>query len=221
MEETRMHRVNLIRFGAVFGLLVALLASTVAVGSAQDGGSSLTIHNRLCPVEYSGDDVFGDCHGNPQDAGLEFAIDGPVSDAGATDGNGDITFGGLPAGTYNISGGVPGDFASTVVYCSVEDDPENMLEVTSTATGVSVDLPEATNVVCDWYNIPFDLKGDDGGTDDDGTDDGGTTTPPTTLPATGAGTAAGESNTGLMFGGLAVLALAGLAVVSRRRAFKL
>lgn len=215
-----MHRFGFVRLAAGLGLLLALLASTMMTGSAQEANASITIHNRICPVEYAGDDIFGDCHGTPQDAGLEFAIDGPVSDSGATDGNGDITFAGLPAGTYEISGGVPGDFADTAVYCSVEDDPENMLAVTPTAIGVSIELPAGTNVVCDWYNIPYDLRGDDGGDDDDDDNGGQTPTKPTTLPSTGAGTAAGETDAAFVLGGMAVIALAGFAVVTRRRALR-
>jgi hypothetical protein len=206
-------------------MVMALLFGTLVSGSAQAADSSITIHNRICPVGYNGNDIFGDCHGNPQTSNLGFTISGPASDSGTTDGDGNITFSGLPAGTYNISGGVPGEFASTVVYCSVEDDPNNTIAVTSTDTGVSIDLPASTNVICDWYNIPFNLKGDEGGTTTGGTTTGGTTTTTggtttttTTLPATGAGTVAGESDAIFYLGGLLALMLGGFAVVTRRRA---
>lgn len=208
-----MRQVGLVRLVGGLAVALALLGATISTGEAQGGTASLTIHNRLCPSEYSGDDVFGDCHGNPQNSGLEFAITGPVSDSGPTDANGNITFGGLPAGAYEISGGVPGEFASTVVYCSVNEDPNNVLPVTSTATGVSIDVPDGAAVVCDWYNIPFDLSGNG---DDDGDDDDTATT----LPNTGAGVAGGHGDAGLFLGGAAVLALAGMALVSRRRALR-
>ncbi|HET8522602.1 MAG TPA: hypothetical protein VFL82_05165 [Thermomicrobiales bacterium] len=211
-----MKRTGVLRFGAVFTVAMALVFGTLGSGAAQAADSSITIHNRICPVGYNGNDIFGDCHGNPQTSNLDFSISGPASDSGATDADGNITFSGLPSGTYNISGGVPGEFASTVVYCSVEDDPNNTIAVTSTDTGVSIDLPASTNVVCDWYNIPFDLKGD-GGTTSGGTTSGGTTTT-TTLPATGAGTVAGQSGTVFYLGGLLALVLGGFAVVMRRRA---
>jgi hypothetical protein len=215
-----MKRTLVLRLGAGFVIVMALLFGTLASGSAQAADSSITIHNRICPVEYNGDDIFGDCHGNPQTSNLEFTISGPASDSGATDADGNIAFSGLPTGTYNISGGVPGEFASTVVYCSVEDDPNNTIPVTSTDTGVGIVLPPSTNVVCDWYNIPFNLKGDEGGTTTGGTTTGGTTTTTTTLPATGVGAVAGERDAVFYLGGLLALMLGGFAVVIRRGAVK-
>ncbi len=167
--------------GRLFVVVIALLllgaAATTPAAAQDDGTSTITIHNRLCPTEYGGDDVFADCHGNPQDSNLEFTIDGPVSDTAATDDEGDITFGDLPGGTYEISGGVPGEFADTFVYCSEDDDQSNVL-LQSSDPVVSLELPDDTAVTCDWYNTPLDLSGDD-----DDTDDG------PTLPNTGAGTA--------------------------------
>ncbi|MGH2604619.1 MAG: LPXTG cell wall anchor domain-containing protein, partial [Dehalococcoidia bacterium] len=153
------------------------------------------------------------CHGNPQTSGLEFFIDGPVADSGPTDGAGDVTFGALPAGTYEISGGVPGEFADTFVYCSINEDPNNVIPVTGTAIGVSIDVAEGAAVICDWYNIPIDLSGNGDGDDDDDT--------ATTLPNTGAGVSSGERSSAIYLGGATVMALAGLAFVARRRAIQL
>lgn len=210
-------RVGVARLAAGFALVLAVLAATAAAASATvEPHSALTIHNRICPVEYNGNDLFGDCHDNPQTSNLEFSIDGATPGSGATDANGNITFSELKPGPYNISGGVPGEFASTQVYCSIDYDPDTVIAVTPTATGVSIVLPENNSVTCDWYNIPFDLRGDVGDDDDD--DD---TTGVTTLPSTGAGGTATEATDGWLIAGAAFLAMCGLAVVSRRRAFKL
>ncbi|MGH2533574.1 MAG: hypothetical protein ACRDJW_14845 [Thermomicrobiales bacterium] len=147
-------------------LLLALIATTVSPTAAQNGSASITIHNRICPVEYSGDDIFGDCHGNPPASSLEFAISGPISVAGATDGAGNVTFAELPAGTYEISGGVSAEYADSYVYCSANDNPENVLPVTWSAIGVAIDVPDGAAVLCDWYNTPYDLPDDDNGAEE-------------------------------------------------------
>ncbi|MGH2560364.1 MAG: hypothetical protein ACRDJH_14980 [Thermomicrobiales bacterium] len=159
-----------------FAVLLSLLATT-ATTSAQESTASLTIHNRICPVDYSGDDIFGDCHGNPSVSSLEFAIAGPVSAAGATDGDGNVVFAGLPVGAYDVSGGVPANVASAYVYCSVDGDPYNALPVTWTDAGVAIDVPAGAAVLCDWYNTPYALS-DDGDNGDDGQDGDGAAEPP-------------------------------------------
>ncbi|MGH2531053.1 MAG: hypothetical protein ACRDJW_01990 [Thermomicrobiales bacterium] len=213
-----MRHIGAVRLVGGLAMLLALFGATISTGSAQPALSSITIHNRICPVEFAGDDLFGDCHGNPRTSGLEFFIDGPVADGGPTDGAGNITFGDLPAGTYEISGGVPGEFADTFVYCSINEDPNNVLPVTGTVMGVSIDVPAGVAVVCDWYNIPIDLNGDGDGDDDDGEEDD---TPPAKLPSTGSGVTGDESGAAVYLGGAAVMALAGLALVARRRAVQL
>jgi hypothetical protein len=198
------------RLARGIGLAVALTGALAAspVG-AQSDPSSITIHNRLCPTDITITDYFTDCHDNPQDSNLEFVIDGPVSDSGPTDDNGDITFSDLSAGTYQISGGVPGEFAKTFVYCSDNADQSNVL-VSTTDPLVELDLPEGMDVTCDWYNTPEDLKGDD-----DGDDDGG----PVKLPNTGVSeTPSSPSNDLLLLiaaGG--VLAAGGTGLGLRRR----
>jgi hypothetical protein len=158
----------------------------------------------LCPTGYTGSTIFADCHGNPQDSHLEFTIDGPSTATAATDDDGNVTFASLAAGTYNISGGVPGEFASTVVYCSVDEDPETLFAPTETDTGVSVDLAAGSDVICDWYNIPEDLSGNTGGT--------------TTLPNTGAGVSSADGNSNVALYGFMFAALGMTAFAMRKRA---
>jgi len=165
-------------------------------------------------VEYSGDTIFEDCHGTPQDSNLEFTIDGPSTATAATDDEGNVTFANLAAGTYNISGGVPGDFASTVVWCSINEDPDTLFQPTDTDTGVSVEVADGENIICDWYNIPFDLSG--------GTPTPAPTTTPggvTQLPGTGTGSES-DSTANFALYGLALLALGMTAIAVRRRVMR-
>jgi hypothetical protein len=193
------------RLAAGFALLLVLLGTTLSLASA-GGTSSITIHNRLCPTGYTGTTIFADCHGNPQDSHLDFTIDGPVTETFATGDDGNVAFQVLPAGSYNISGGVPGEFASTIVYCSVDEDPDTLYAPTETDTRVSVDLAADTDVICDWYNIPEDLSGNTGGT--------------TTLPNTGTGVSVADGNKSVVLYGFMFMALGMAAIAVRRRAVR-
>jgi hypothetical protein len=177
-----MRGLGMFRTAAGFALLLVLLGSGLSHASA-GGTASITIHNRLCPTGYTGNQLFADCHGNPQDSNLDFTIDGPVTETFGTGDDGNVAFQLLAAGTYNISGGVPGEFATTVVFCSVDEDPDTLFEATETSTGVSVDLEDGTDVICDWYNTPIDLSG---GPTPTPTPSGGVTQ----LPNTGGGESA-------------------------------
>ncbi|MCC6790642.1 MAG: hypothetical protein IT336_03100 [Thermomicrobiales bacterium] len=191
--------VRVLRVGLVV-LLGLILGSAQSVNAAVDGSTaSIEIHNRVCPVEYDGSDLFGDCHDNPV-ANLEFTVDGPVTATQTTNASGNTTFTGLPGGTYEISGGAPGDFAASYIYCSVVDDPDTVL-VNKSALTVEIDLPADTAVVCDWYNIPYDLAGN--GDDDT---DGSPTLPSTGVAPVSGGTdwtwllAAASGSAGIAFG---------------------
>lgn len=197
--------------GLVFGMMIGVAADA---GAQKASTSTLVIHERICPLEYSGDDLFTDCHGNPAPAGMGFTITGPVEMTDSTDAEGNVTFTDLTVGTYNISGGAPGDFADWVLYCSLEEDAgtDTFLTSTETDTGFSIDIESGTTVICDWYDIPLDMRGDDETpvptepADDDAP----------TLPNTGAGQNGGNSSDLMLLllgGGLAV---GGLSVASRK-----
>jgi hypothetical protein len=190
------------------GLLLAfgLVIGGAGAAGAQDGGTSLTIHQRLCGADYQGGSPWDECHDVLTGDSQEFSINGPVSDTAATDAaTGNVTFAGLTAGTYEVTGGVPGEFSVKEVYCSDSNTGE-ALGVTATANGFSVDVADGAAVVCDVYEHPVDLKGD--GDDDDDE-------PVTELPDTGAGmVAAGFNGIGLLLTALAAGA-SGLAL--RRR----
>lgn len=155
------------RFSRMAGMLVVLLtllAVPAGITAAQEdtGNSSITVHNRICPQDYDGQDYFQDCHDNVPDPGLPFTFSDGVTRDGTTNDEGNVGFANLPAGTYTITGGVPGEFADTYVYCAVgtEATPnQEQIDVEYVTGGIQIDLPENTNVICDWYNIPENLQG--------------------------------------------------------------
>jgi hypothetical protein len=212
-----MRGLRVVQMAAGLALLLVLFGATFSHASA-GGSGDLVIHNRICPLEYAGDSLFDDCHDNPQTSNLEFTITGPESATAPTDDAGNVTFADLTPGNYNVSGGVPGEFADALVYCSAEGDPETLVKAPATATGFSVSMPADFfgSIICDWYNIPIDLSGAPtptptpaAGDDDDVTD----------LPNTGSG-AKSDFDTNVALYGLGFLALGVTALTMRRRAMR-
>lgn len=144
--------------------------------------ASLTIHNRLCPEGHGGTNLYRDCHETPTGAGLEF-IATPVPTgtptAAATDstapaavvattdlaGNATLT---LPPGTYDLRGGVPGDFARLALFCAPAAAAGTRFPTTpllggvrgpNDPTGARLTLAAGDTVVCDWYNTPESQRG--------------------------------------------------------------
>ena len=196
-----------------FGLMIGAVGSTVA----QSEPSSITVHQRLCGDDYEGGSPFDECHDVLVGDSYEFTIDGPVSATAATDeATGNVTFGDLPAGTYEVFGGVPGEFVVKEVYCSdIASGEAVALAVEAIANGVRVDVAAGAEVVCDVYEHPVDLSGGD--PDDDGDDDGDDDDdePVTGLPNTGTGmTTTDSAGIGLL---LAALGLGGSGLALRRR----
>lgn len=172
---------KLIATGTFALLSVATLFGGAASVSAGGGDSTITIHHRLCPTDVTVTDYFAQCHDLLVGTALGFSLESSSdSQTVSTDlATSNATFVTTPD-TVEISGGVPGEFATTFVYCSQD---QVAIPVTTTAIGVSFDAP-AGEVVCDWYNTPIDLSG--GGSDDD--DD------VVQLPNTGAGMGGAESS---------------------------
>ena len=152
-------------------LLVALLTVALTALSAPRVGAqgvdaaattaTLTIHNRLCPAGFTGPDYFGTCHGTPAPAGLTFSADGPESVDGATDASGNVVFSDLTPGTYDVTGGVPLDFATLNIACTPAATPGVPYPFTplpaggaSATTGAQITLAAGANIVCDFYNTP-------------------------------------------------------------------
>lgn len=124
--------------------------------------ATVTIHNRLCPVGFAGPNYYAVCHGTPAPAGLEFVVDGPDQATASTDEAGNTAFR-VAAGRYTILGGVPGDFATTNVFCAPAAQPGSRFPSTSIGggtrgaddqIGVGLDLAAGDDVLCDWFNTP-------------------------------------------------------------------
>jgi hypothetical protein len=200
----------LVRLTAGLGLMIGLFAFAVAGAGAQTA-ATITIHNRICPGGFDpdsgGDEFFAECHDTAPDPALGFILTGGA--ALETDAEGNVVFDGLAAGTYEISGGAPGEFAETVVFCSDADDVSVAWPFVFTGIGISVTVAAGDNVVCDWYNIPIDLSGAPTPTK----------APTTSLPNTGTGVSGDDGGLGALPFALALVGVVGVAYVGLRRRF--
>jgi hypothetical protein len=190
---------KLIRSLVALGVLAALLSFAPGAG-AQDA-PTLTIHARTCPTSEEPDDFFATCHGNPVED-IEF-FDGSTS-IGTTGADGNLVYDLGAAGSVDLNGGVPGEFARNFIYCSSNADQSTVVEFVfvEAGTSVSVDVSE-TGTTCDWYVVPEDLSGNT-----PTPAPAATSTPTggvTQLPNTGAGQSDGANSMMLIL--LALLAL--------------
>ncbi len=129
--------------------------------------AALTIHNRLCPAGYAGSNHYRDCHDTPAPAGLEFTAVGATTVRATTDATGNAAFS-LAAGTYEVRGGVPGEFATLNLFCAPASAPGTPFPFTllrggvrgpNDPTGVRLSLAPGDAVICDWYNTPESQRG--------------------------------------------------------------
>ena len=193
-------------------LMLAIALGFAQGAGAQDTGTSLTVHHRLCGDNYQGGDPFTECHDVLVGTSFDFTIDGPVNETLATDvATGNVTFADIPAGTYSLFGGIPGEFSTQNIYCS----DSNTGEALDMSAGVPV--AEGAAVVCDVYEFPEDLSGN---TPTPAPAQPTSTPKPnstvTTLPSTGTGVDS-SSNEALWLIIPAALAIGGLGLVSKRR----
>ncbi len=128
-------------------LLVMLTATAVLAQNA-----SVTITNLICPTGYSGTNHAADCMG-VADPPLPFEITGPASADGQTDATGTVVFEGLPAGTYTVTGGAPGDFAAAVIEC------EGQESISQDGVILTLEIAADAAVACSWWNVPEDTSG--------------------------------------------------------------
>ena len=148
----------------ITALMLLSMATSVAAqpraSLQQTRGATLTIHNRSCPVEFPGPDFYGECHNNPI-AGMAFFVEGPVVVEGTTDANGNVVFGDLAPGTYEVFGGPPGDFVRNTVYCAAASNLGIRRPFTQTGNvRIELSLAAADVVICDWYSVPENLRGE-------------------------------------------------------------
>lgn len=128
------------------------------------GSASLTIHSRVCPLEYAGADYDADCHGTPPDsAQTVFLIGehgGPDAHSGQVDRSGNVVFTGLADESYTVIAGQSRLVDRTVVFCARAEAPGVEYPSTTVATAWTaktiVSLDAGAAIVCDLYVIPAD-----------------------------------------------------------------
>lgn len=147
--------------------LTTLTLGLVATGATTHPGASgaidtpsptLTIRNRACPTEYTGADYFQAC--TEPVANMGFELTAPLYLFALTDAAGVATFAELPSGTYEVTGGPPGEFVENAIACRLTNDPTTARPyLPRNNRAIAVTLVES-DITCDWYSIPFDLRGD-------------------------------------------------------------
>jgi hypothetical protein len=167
---------------------------------------SVEIHKRVCPSGAPVTDTFAECHGNPPEQPVAFAIDGgaPVE----VDAAGNVVFTGLAAGShvFTETEGPPLEFVDLRVFCSVQDASPEAVEVATDGPNFTVEVPAAGTLVCDVYNIPKNLRGEEPTPTPGGVE----------LPGTGTGSKAASGLKGDVALAFLALLLAGTAFVYRR-----
>jgi hypothetical protein len=180
--------------------------------------AQLTIHNRVCPVEYAGTDFFNDCHGNPAN-GQDFFLEDGVDRQGTTDAAGDLTFTDLPPDTYFVFGGPPGDFIlSTSVFCAptaTPGEPFPNYDQEDGEAGFTIALAAGDDVTCDFYSVPVNAQGE---TPTPAPTKAPATSTVATLPNTGVGPDGGSGGTFLPLAAAAILLVIGGAGLFATRA---
>jgi hypothetical protein len=172
-----------------------------------EGTGSVELHKRVCPNGPPTTDIFTECHGTVPDQPVAFAVDG--GEPQVVDDAGNVVFTGLTAGTHAFAEteGPPLDFVDLRVFCSVQGDGSEATEIATDGPNFAVDVPADGYVVCDVYNIPENLKGEEP-----------TATPGAQLPGTGTGPAASDGSGGLSYTVIAAFVASGMAFGLRRRA---
>lgn len=137
-----------------------LLPRRIAAPAPPNGERTLTIHNRLCPVDFAGGDWYAACHGTGIPDQTFSALGNVTAKVDATtDAAGNATFTRLPADRYMVIGGPPAELVrDTLIFCSATETPgvpyplvelrPDLLMLTAT---VSED-----DLLCDWYTVPVD-----------------------------------------------------------------
>ncbi len=126
-------------------------------------GASLTVHLALCPEEYDGEELYDTCHGEGI-ADQEFVLTGPDGEVSAVTtvpqehGPGIVEFTSLPAGDYTLAGGPPGDFGTVRLYCTTQPEGDR-IDAAIETTMARFAIGEGQDILCDWYYIPENARG--------------------------------------------------------------
>ena len=212
--------VRLMAGAMMTGGLVLGVAQGASAQGQEPTGTELIVHQRLCGDNYAGGDPFTECHDYVVGDAYEFVIDGPVSLSAMTDAaTGNVTFGGLTAGTYHLYGGVPGEFVNKEFYCSDQNTGE-AVSVTGGTIGVNVEVPDGASVVCDVYEYPIDLSGGDQEKPAPQPTTPASGPAVTNLPNTGTGSGSGSTDEAAWLLIPAAMAAGGLGLMARRRVLR-
>ena len=141
---------------------------TASVPEPAANGAILTIHSRICPAGYAGNDYYHACDPNAPRFHQRFSLFGPTRTAADVKGawadqNGNAVFEQLPAGDYLIEQGLPDDIARLWTYCSYNWNPDTPLPIATApmlgddpVSGIQsrLTLHAGDNVLCDFYAVP-------------------------------------------------------------------
>lgn len=136
------------------------LPTATPVGEA----ASLTVYAAICPVGYMGSSYFDDCFENAADAGavtytLAEATGNPIDQPVGADGH--ARFMSLSGGTFSLSDSVPGDaLDGRFVYCTIDGANPQTFALDYTENTINLSIAAGQDVVCDWYIVPANLKGE-------------------------------------------------------------
>ena len=149
--------------GVVLALLIGAVGAAVgpAAGAQEAGTASVTVHSRNCPTAYAGTSYYEDCHATPL-TGIEYTVEGPETAARVTGADGNVVFAGLVPGTYVVEEyAIPFDFIDRlVVFCAPAAAPGTAFPFVATGRGARLDLAPGDDVVCDFYYVGTDARGE-------------------------------------------------------------
>ncbi|MFM9108382.1 MAG: hypothetical protein ACKOWF_16980 [Chloroflexota bacterium] len=120
---------------------------------------SLAIRVSVCPVNTAPADLLAACLTPGTDIGM--ALTGLVSAEGRTDGEGRLTFANAPAGSYDLTALVPGDFAGSYASC-VNDAGAPVADPGADRNTFRIRIDAGAAVNCSWFIVPDDARGETG-----------------------------------------------------------
>lgn len=134
-------------------------APTAPTAAPAPTTGTLAIRLWTCPVNTQPADLQAACRTPGTDIGM--SLTGIVSAEGRTDGDGKLTFANAPAGSYDLTALVPGDFAGSYAGC-VNDSGAQVADAGVDRNTFRVRVDGGATVSCDWYIVPDDARGETG-----------------------------------------------------------